>query len=82
MAVRVLCLFLTVPWVGLQCFIVPSPGHTHIYFLRQLPSKFCTLKLLISPLSQISSNFNAEPVWQEGTKVYINCPDHSIDRAA
>ena len=28
MAVRVLCLFFTVLWVGLQCVIVVFPGHT------------------------------------------------------
>ena len=27
-----LCLFLTVPWVGLQCVIVAFPGHTHLLF--------------------------------------------------
>ena len=26
--VSVLCLFLTVQWVGLQCVIVAFPGHT------------------------------------------------------
>ena len=30
MTVSVLCLFLTVPWVGLQCVIVAFPGHTHL----------------------------------------------------
>ena len=29
MAVCVLCLFLTVQWVGLQSVIVAFPGHTH-----------------------------------------------------
>ena len=28
-AVGALCLFLTIPWVGLQCVIVALPGHTH-----------------------------------------------------
>ena len=32
MAVIVLCLFLTVPWVGLQFVIVAFPGHTHLLF--------------------------------------------------
>ena len=27
----VLCLFLTVPWVGLQYFIVAFPGHTYFF---------------------------------------------------
>ena len=26
------CLFLTVPWVGLQCVIVVFPDHTHLLF--------------------------------------------------
>ena len=30
MAVCVLCLFLTVPWVGLQSLIVAFSGHTHL----------------------------------------------------
>ena len=25
-------LFLTVPWVGMQCVIVVSPGYTHLRF--------------------------------------------------
>ena len=25
-----MCLFLTVPWVGLQCVIVVFPDHTHL----------------------------------------------------
>ena len=29
--VSVLWLFLTVPWVGLQCVIVAFPGHTHLH---------------------------------------------------
>ena len=28
----VLCLFLTVLWVGLQCVIVAFPSHTHLIF--------------------------------------------------
>ena len=30
--IHVLWLFLTVPWVGLQCLIVVFPGHTHLPF--------------------------------------------------
>ena len=30
--VNVLWLFLTVPWVGLQCVIVVFPDHTHLPF--------------------------------------------------
>ena len=32
MTVGVLWLFLTVPWVGLQCVIVVIPDHTHLLF--------------------------------------------------
>ena len=32
MAVSVLCLFLTVPGVGLQCVNVVFAGHTHLLF--------------------------------------------------
>ena len=34
-----LWLFLTVPWVGLQCVIVIFPDHTHEIFDRGLPSE-------------------------------------------
>ena len=30
--VNVVWLFLTVPWVGLQCVIVVFPDHTHLLF--------------------------------------------------
>ena len=30
--VNVLWLFLTVPWVGMQCVLVVFPGHTHLFF--------------------------------------------------
>ena len=30
--INVLWLFLTVPWVGLQCVIVVFPDHTHLHF--------------------------------------------------
>ena len=30
--VNILWLFLTVPWVGLQCVIVAFPGYTHLLF--------------------------------------------------
>ena len=33
-AVDVLWLFLTVPWVGLQCIIVVFPDHTHLHFVN------------------------------------------------
>ena len=34
--INVLWLFITVPWVGLQCFIVVFPDHTHLLFLHML----------------------------------------------
>ena len=34
-AINVLWLFLTVPWVGLQCVIVVFPDHTHLRFGRR-----------------------------------------------
>ena len=33
MAVSINCLFLTVPWVGLQRVIMAFPGHTHLLFV-------------------------------------------------
>ena len=30
MTFSIMCLFLTVLWVGLQCMIVAFPGHTHL----------------------------------------------------
>ena len=33
MTVIVLCLLLTVSWVGLKCVIVIFPDHTHLLFL-------------------------------------------------
>ena len=36
-SVVILCLFLTVPWVGLYCVIVAFPGQTH-YFSEQGPN--------------------------------------------
>ena len=32
--INVLWLFLTVPWVGLQCLIVVLPDHTHLLFSK------------------------------------------------
>ena len=31
--INVLWLYLTVPWVGLQCVIVVFPDHTHLLFV-------------------------------------------------
>ena len=36
MAVNVLWLYLTGPWVGLQCMIVTCLGHTHLVFEDEL----------------------------------------------
>ena len=32
--ITVLSLFLTVPWVGMQCVIVVFPDHTHLLFVN------------------------------------------------
>ena len=45
MADKALCLFLMVPWVGLQCVIVAFPGPTH----------FC------NSISQVISDDSGEP---------------------
>ena len=34
MYVSVLCLFLMVPWVGLQCMIMVFPDQTHLLFVK------------------------------------------------
>ena len=44
---NVLWLFLTVPWVGLQCVIVVFPDHTHLLFFMQAFNKQRNLKLQI-----------------------------------
>ena len=31
--VNVMCIFLMVPWVGLQCVIVVFPDHSHLLFV-------------------------------------------------
>ena len=42
MTVGVLCLFLTMPWVGLECVIFVFPCHTQLlfYFLKFLVNTF------------------------------------------
>ena len=40
--INVLCLFLTVPWVGLQCVIVVSLDHTHLLF-NNIIARTCLL---------------------------------------
>ena len=50
MAVIVLCLFLMVPWVCLQCVIVAFPHHAHLH----LDSKLCNLKDLGLEYNNIS----------------------------
>ena len=43
--INVLWLFLTVPWVGLQCVIVVFPGHTVLLFgSAPIPPFFQELK--------------------------------------
>ena len=36
MAISVLCHYLTVPWVGLQCVIVAFSGHTRLLFALEM----------------------------------------------
>ena len=43
MAVRVLCLFLRVPWVCLQCVIMVFPGHTHVLVILSIDQLLCYL---------------------------------------
>ena len=42
---NVLWLFLTVPWVGLQCVIVVFPDHTHLLFYSTYFRKMNSLNL-------------------------------------
>ena len=37
--VIVLWLFITVPWVGLQCVIVVFPDHTHVFAMQDITFK-------------------------------------------
>ena len=39
-----MCLFLTVPWVSLQCVIVAFPGHTHLLLFIYLVKFRCKMK--------------------------------------
>ena len=43
--VNVLCLFLTVKWVGLQCVIVVFPDHTHLLFVCTPFGSFVNLSI-------------------------------------
>ena len=38
-AIGALCLFLAVPWVGLQCVIETCPGHTHLPFCYNIATQ-------------------------------------------
>ena len=51
MAVGVLCLFLMVPWVGLQCVNVAFPGHTYLRVAFQIH----LVSMLLPPLSTAES---------------------------
>ena len=42
--INVLWLFLTVPWVGLQCVIVVFPDHTYFLKVKTKSPKFETTK--------------------------------------
>ena len=52
----VLCLFLTVPWVGLWSVIVAFPGHTHLLYIPK--SSLLTLVLYFATL--FSQSFFAD----------------------
>ena len=51
MVVSILCLFLTMPWVGLQCVIVEFPGQ--IYYI--LPAKLSIRPMVIAPIASTIS---------------------------
>ena len=46
-ALIVLCLFLTVPWIGLLCVIVSFPDHTHLFgvFVSTAPSTYIVMDI-------------------------------------
>ena len=52
--VNVWWLFLTVPWVGLQCVNVVFPDHTHLLFLLQKRN----IKFLLHNMGYPSTSFN------------------------
>ena len=54
MAACDLCLFLTVPWVGLQSVLVVFPGHSHYFFLV-----LCELYAFIPDMSQVNCEIKA-----------------------
>ena len=59
MAVSVLSLFLTVPWVALQCVIVAFPGHTYLFLVKhQLP--------MIMKMTCLTGIFLLSEVWARG----------------
>ena len=49
-AVSVVCLFPTVPLVGLQCVIVAFPGHTHTLFFLSVRCTFIRLRKAYLPI--------------------------------
>ena len=51
MTVSILCLLLTVLWVGMQCEIVTFPGHTHLLFMLSLSSIQLFFSIQFSPCS-------------------------------
>ena len=51
MTVIILCLFLKVPWVGLQCVIVEFPGQIY-YFL---PTKLSIRPMVNAPIASTIS---------------------------
>ena len=45
MSISVLWLFLTMPWVGLQCLIVVFPDHTHLLLDLSITNGIVSFKI-------------------------------------
>ena len=86
MTVCGLCLFLTVPWVGLQCVIMVFPGHTHLLFAVcprakhfHLVARYCKLEFYFRETShmrslvKIKSSQNGE-ITPSFTDRVMSCP--------
>ena len=56
LTVSVLWLFLTVPWVGMQCVIVAFPDHTHILFKPNSSRDKCYTFLLVTVVAILHFN--------------------------
>ena len=68
-AIIILCLSLTMLWVGLQCVIVAFPGHNHLHFYTVLKSdaaRTTKLSLIMSIVIFMSSQ--REPDYKSDTE--------------